>query len=164
MVAQIGWNSTRIHGIIEPVTPGIHVGLVSSTLYNAPSFVTTMHRREQTIFTINLKKNQRLPGACNRSPGSKLLSITTQLHCGGHLGGRARLQGTTKTNIHVGEIVRSSQWCPVQHLGATTEEPKAMDWVFSRSQRTTSWEKAFELIRPENYSALCKSGLKQMRP
>jgi protein-arginine kinase activator protein McsA len=31
-------------------------------------------------------KNQRLPGACNRSPGSKLLSITTQLHCGGHLG------------------------------------------------------------------------------
>ena len=32
--------------------------------------------------------NQRLPGACNRSPGSKLLSITTQLHCGGHLGGR----------------------------------------------------------------------------
>jgi hypothetical protein len=33
-------------------------------------------------------KNQRLPGACNRSPGSKLLSITTQLHCGGHLGGK----------------------------------------------------------------------------
>ena len=33
----------------------------------------------------NLKKklskseNQRLPGACNRSPGSKLLSIATQL-------------------------------------------------------------------------------------
>jgi hypothetical protein len=23
--------------------------------------------------------NQRIPGACNRSPGSKLLSITTQL-------------------------------------------------------------------------------------
>ena len=36
-------------------------------------------------------KNQRLPGACNRSPGSKLLSITTQLHCGCHLGGRAQL-------------------------------------------------------------------------
>jgi hypothetical protein len=35
--------------------------------------------------------NQRLPGACNRSPGSKLLSITTQLHCCGHLGGRAQL-------------------------------------------------------------------------
>ena len=33
--------------------------------------------------------NKRLPGACNRSPGSKLLSITTQLHCGGHLGQRA---------------------------------------------------------------------------
>ena len=33
--------------------------------------------------------NQRLLEACNRSPGSKLLSITTQLHCGDHLGGRA---------------------------------------------------------------------------
>jgi hypothetical protein len=32
---------------------------------------------------INSPLNQRLPGACNRSPGSKLLSITTQLHCGG---------------------------------------------------------------------------------
>jgi hypothetical protein len=38
--------------------------------------------------------NQRLPGACNRSPGSKLLSITTQLHCGGHLGRRAQLPDT----------------------------------------------------------------------
>jgi hypothetical protein len=41
----------------------------------------------------------------------------------------------------VGEIARSSKWCPVQRLGATTEEPNAMDWVFSRSQRTASWEK-----------------------
>jgi hypothetical protein len=39
-------------------------------------------------------RNQRLPGACNRSHGSKLLSITTQLHCGGHLGGRAQLPDT----------------------------------------------------------------------
>jgi hypothetical protein len=38
--------------------------------------------------------NKRLTGACNRSPGSKLLSITTQLHSGGHLGGRARLPDT----------------------------------------------------------------------
>jgi hypothetical protein len=30
---------------------------------------------------IKITDNQRLPGACNRSPGSKLLSITTQLHC-----------------------------------------------------------------------------------
>jgi hypothetical protein len=48
---------------------------------------------EIKIYTIN----QRLPGACNRSPGSKLLSITTQLHCGGHLGGRARLPDTNLT-------------------------------------------------------------------
>jgi hypothetical protein len=45
-------------------------------------------------------KNQRLPGACNRSPGSKLLSITTQLHCGGHLGGRAWLPDTILEEDH----------------------------------------------------------------
>ena len=44
--------------------------------------------------------NQRLPGACNRSPGSKLLSITTQLHCGGHLGGRAWLPDTKLEEDH----------------------------------------------------------------
>ena len=47
------------------------------------------------------KKKQRLPGACNRSPGSKLLSITTQLHCGGHLGGRARLSDTILEEDHL---------------------------------------------------------------
>ena len=45
-------------------------------------------------------RNQRLPGACNRSPGSKLLSITTQLHCGGHLGGRAQLPDTILEDDH----------------------------------------------------------------
>ena len=45
-------------------------------------------------------KHQRLPGACNRSPGSKLLSITTQLHCGGHLGGRAQLPDTILEEDH----------------------------------------------------------------
>ena len=55
---------------------------------------------EYRIFrTINLD-NQRLPGACNRSPGSKLLSITTQLHCGGHLGGRAQLPDTILEEDH----------------------------------------------------------------
>ena len=44
--------------------------------------------------------NQRLPGACNRSPGSKLLSITTQLHCGGHLGRRAQLPDTILEEDH----------------------------------------------------------------
>jgi hypothetical protein len=44
--------------------------------------------------------NQRLPGACNRSPGSKLLSVTTQLHCGGHLGGRAQLPYTILEEDH----------------------------------------------------------------
>jgi hypothetical protein len=46
------------------------------------------------------KNNQRLPGACNRSPGSKLISITTQLHCGSHLGGRARLPYTILEEDH----------------------------------------------------------------
>jgi hypothetical protein len=44
--------------------------------------------------------NQRLPGACNHSPGSKLLSITTQLHCGGHLGGRVQLPDTILEEDH----------------------------------------------------------------
>ena len=46
-------------------------------------------------------KNQRLPGACNRSPGSKLLSITTQLHCGSHLGGEAQLPDTILEEDHL---------------------------------------------------------------
>jgi hypothetical protein len=46
------------------------------------------------------KRNQRLPGACNRSPGSKLLSITTELQCGGHLGGRAQLPDTILEEDH----------------------------------------------------------------
>ena len=47
-----------------------------------------------------INNNQRLPGACNRSPGSKLLSITTQLHCGGQLGGRAQLPDTILEEDH----------------------------------------------------------------
>jgi hypothetical protein len=34
------------------------------------------------------------------SPGSKLLSIKTQLHCGGHLDGRARLPDTILEEDH----------------------------------------------------------------
>jgi hypothetical protein len=40
------------------------------------------------------------PGACNRSTVSKLLSITTQLHCGGHLDGRAWLPDTILEKDH----------------------------------------------------------------
>jgi hypothetical protein len=46
-----------------------------------------------------------LPGACNRSPGSKLLSITTKLHCGGHLGGRAQLPDTILEEDHPMTII-----------------------------------------------------------
>jgi hypothetical protein len=44
--------------------------------------------------------NQRLPWACNLSLGSTLLSITTQLHCGGHFGGRAWLLDTILEEDH----------------------------------------------------------------
>jgi hypothetical protein len=60
-------------------------------------------RIKQTTYKLRkclLILNQRLPGACNRSPGSKLLSITTQLHCGGHLGGRAQLPDTILEEDH----------------------------------------------------------------
>ena len=60
-------------------------------LYGAVSFLV-----EET----GVSRNQRLPGACNRSPGSKLLSITTQLHCGGHPGGRAQLPDTILEEDH----------------------------------------------------------------
>ena len=53
----------------------------------------------EEFFNIS-QSDQRLPGACNRSPGSKLLSIRTQLHCGGHLGGRARLPDTILEEDH----------------------------------------------------------------
>ena len=53
-----------------------------------------------SILSLFRIRNQRLPGACNRSPGSKLLSITTQLHCGGHLGGKARLPDTILEKDH----------------------------------------------------------------
>jgi hypothetical protein len=53
-------------------------------LFQNPAFVNLA----ESIFIEFENKNQRLQGACNRSPGSKLLSITMQMHCGGHLGGR----------------------------------------------------------------------------
>ena len=59
------------------------------------SFICT----RQTSYR-GFSRNQMLPGACFRSPGSKLLSITTQLHCGGHLGGRARLPDTSLEEDH----------------------------------------------------------------
>ena len=58
------------------------------------------HSKCPTIQKQHQAKDQRLPGACNRSPGSKLLSITMQLHCGGHLGGRAQLPDTILEEDH----------------------------------------------------------------
>ena len=63
--------------------------------YNA---ITTMMTAKSRIWKTFL--NQRLPGACNRSPGSKLLSITTHLHCGVHLGGWAQLPDTILEKDH----------------------------------------------------------------
>ena len=65
--------------------------------------VTVIFMQSVMEIALPLKKlssNQRLPGACNRSPGSKLLSITTQLHCGGHLGGTAQLPDTILEEDH----------------------------------------------------------------
>jgi hypothetical protein len=49
--------------------------------------------------TIN-QPNHEQPTKYLRSPGSKLLSITTQLHCGGHLSGKAQLQDTILQEDH----------------------------------------------------------------
>ena len=63
--------------------------------------------QKQSIITLLPQKNndirflnQRLPWACNRSPESKLLSITTQLHCGDNLGERAGLPDTILEEDH----------------------------------------------------------------
>ena len=60
-------------------------------------YLTTKGRQLERNLT---NVNKRLPGACNRSPGSELLSITTQLHSGGHLGGIARLPDTILEEDH----------------------------------------------------------------
>jgi hypothetical protein len=65
-------------------------------------------------------ENQRLPGACNRSPGSKLLSITIQLHCGGHLGGRAQLPDTILEND---KNLQSDPW-RIHQLEKSLTDPK----------------------------------------
>jgi hypothetical protein len=44
----------------------------------------------------------------------------------------------------VGEIARSSKWCPVQRLGATTEEPKVMDWGFFLVPKRRPAEKSLD--------------------
>ena len=62
--------------------------------------------------------NQGLPGAYYRSPGSKLLSITSQLHCGGHLGGRARLSDTILEEDHPMTIL--SKFGSRQHMAKSS--------------------------------------------
>jgi hypothetical protein len=72
---------------------------------------------------IKIYKNKRLPGACNRSPGSKLFSITTQLHCGSHLGGRARLPDTILGNPTVAFPTLILRWFNVVKPTPTYSRP-----------------------------------------
>jgi len=73
-----------------------------STIFNAchQDVLQVFKICKQNIEKTDASHNQRLPGACNRSSGSKLLSITMQLHCGGHLGGGARLPNTILEKDH----------------------------------------------------------------
>ena len=64
------------------------------------SWVVLVWRSVLLVEKTGVPGDQRLPGACNRSPGSKLLLITKQLHCGGHLGGRAWLPDTNLEEDH----------------------------------------------------------------
>ena len=74
-------------------------------LYSKTCLIWPLNRAIQDRWSLNtalinmkctVKWNQRFPGACNRSPGS----ITMQLHCGGHVGGRARLPDTILEEDH----------------------------------------------------------------
>jgi hypothetical protein len=69
------------------------LNIYSQLIYIISLFTQYSHKNETTSTF-----NQRLTGACNRSPGSKLLSIT--LHCGRYLGGRARLPHTILKEDH----------------------------------------------------------------
>jgi hypothetical protein len=92
-----GWTLWEIH--IKTILSGTSSSIKNQTLMKksldgplpkwCPAVDVLKVSNNFQIFVV--QKNQRLPGAWNRSPGSKLLSITTQLHCGDHLGGRAQL-------------------------------------------------------------------------
>jgi hypothetical protein len=72
----------------------INCHLARSAMNYLLYYIQYMQICQMTCFCYCISKtNKRLLGACNRSPGSKLLSITTQLHCGGHLGGRSATAG-----------------------------------------------------------------------
>jgi hypothetical protein len=86
--------------------------------------------------------NQRLPGACNRSHESKLLSITTQLHCGGHLGGRARLPDTILEKDHPSKF--GSNW-------ATGSRQDGFMWISHRVLCWTKFSCAAILVRGPNH-------------
>ena len=70
------------------------------TTLHSRSDVTTVNEHYEIHFNLCCLMKPEAPGACNRSTVSKLLSITTQLHCGGHLGGRARLPDTILEEDH----------------------------------------------------------------
>jgi hypothetical protein len=81
--SPVNFEITRFNCIIHILNwPKIHFDWKKKVTYNKT--------------WLSQKKTQRLPGACNRSPGSKLLSITTQLHCGG----RAQLPDTILEEDH----------------------------------------------------------------
>ena len=81
----------------------IDITRFNCTMYTVPYkkyLVKWILGTQISLYSHFVQVNKRLPGACNRSPGSKLLSITMQLHCGGHLGGRAWLPDTILEEDH----------------------------------------------------------------
>ena len=86
--------------IMLKIVTFIHEKTLNMLYYFIGNWVSEWLMFNILIFIMVTKTNKRLPGACNRSHGSKLLSITTQLHCGGHLGGRARLPDTFLEDDH----------------------------------------------------------------
>jgi hypothetical protein len=92
-------SAYKNYNLKKYVIPLVHLGGYFATDYadcrnmkakSNNSLITIFY---QYIYFLSVKPvlsgHRPITGACNRSPGSKLLSITTQLHCGGHLGGRA---------------------------------------------------------------------------
>ena len=98
-------NPTHSALLLVPLTNGLMGCAVAGARLVTLSVLLLLFFNEYSFWFTSCQNkgkylNKRLPGACNRSPGSKLLSITMQLHCGGHLGGRVGLPDTILEEDH----------------------------------------------------------------
>jgi hypothetical protein len=92
-------SNGKLYRVTAPVRTTVPQLFLQQSAILTNHLTSSLKKRAYNFYSY-CQKNQWLPGACNRSPGSKLLSITTQLHCGSHLGRRAQLPDTILQEDH----------------------------------------------------------------